>query len=800
MLANFIPGFREIRAPLISGYLWLVFFFLVFNEDLPSSGDPGALAPLFELGAELSTLGLATVSGVAAYLVGSSVQEMLRLAGRLVSPARPLYGEAGTHVTEAGRRDIGNVVEIRVQSVRRELYPVALLPGDGGVDQEPSPAVVEKELPLVRTLLLGERPELVGEVDRLQAEADLRITVAVPLGALAVFLVFEASAGWALGLLPVILLAGQGYERQKSVGDLLAKALRTGRANAPALESFEASVGAALERAELEEMLIKRVKDKDAMSAYKLGNLWAGSEKLERALEPLNFAAKNGVVQAHAEIGFVYERLGQLDKAERNYRDGSERNDEKARKFLAQLLNRLHRGEEALKAASSTADSDGSEAEKRIARPAARERDRVAEYRRRMEHGDAKAALNLGLLLERLDDSEGALEAFARATDLDTEDPQAWKQLGLALSLRARYQEAQAPFRHALEILERQFGPDHLDVGLALDDLGIALGLRGERSQAQSLQERGLEILEKQVGSNHLSVARVSGNLGNTCAALGQYQRALELQERALAIKERQLKPGDLGIAITAGNLGCVLTDLGNYERAEKLLQDSRRTKERIEPGSIGVARGLTDLGIALAFLGQLEEAFDCHEKSLSIFEKRLGTEDLEVARALDPLGITLSALRAHDRALEAHSRSLSIKQAELGGEHPEVARTLGSLGGVHRRLGDLDVSEGLLRRAVAIDEAASGVNQVEFALILRELAQTLDAQGSATKAIDLVNQAIAIQESMLGQNHPELARSLSAKADMLEKFGDLQGMHQAQTRAAEIRGADLPDGDHSDA
>ncbi|MGH8742633.1 MAG: hypothetical protein ACREUN_17050, partial [Burkholderiales bacterium] len=301
MLASLLPGLREIRAPLVSGYLWLVFFFLALHDQLPSEADSDSvLQPLFGLGADLSTLGIATVSGVAAYLVGSAVQEMLKLLGRILSPQAPLYGEAGSRISAAGRSDIKETVRIRVQGIARRLHQVALSPGDKGID-EPTPVTVERELPLVRTLLLGERRELVGEVDRLQAEADLRITVAFPLAALAVFLAAEVSPGWLALALPAVLLAVQGYQRQLEAGDLLAKALRIGKADAPALEALAAAADEALQRAELEGDLRKSMDGGDGMAAFRLGNLQASSDDFEAAVVSLEFAAQQGIVRAYAE-------------------------------------------------------------------------------------------------------------------------------------------------------------------------------------------------------------------------------------------------------------------------------------------------------------------------------------------------------------------------------------------------------------------------------------------------------------------------------------------------------------------
>ena len=158
MVANLLPGLREIRAPLISGYLWLIFLFLVFHSDLPTRAHAGDLEPLFDLADRLSTFGVAAVSGIAAYLVGSATQELIKLGGRIASSQRPLYGEAGTHLSEAGQEDIKRSVALRLQQVRGKLFQVAISPGEKGVEEEPASLTVERELPLIRTCSWASAP------------------------------------------------------------------------------------------------------------------------------------------------------------------------------------------------------------------------------------------------------------------------------------------------------------------------------------------------------------------------------------------------------------------------------------------------------------------------------------------------------------------------------------------------------------------------------------------------------------------------------------------------------------------
>jgi len=80
VFSSLLPGFREIRAPLIAGYLWLAVSWLLLSEDVPSRHDHGAFEDLWEIGDAISPIGLAAVASVAAYIVGSLVQALAGLA------------------------------------------------------------------------------------------------------------------------------------------------------------------------------------------------------------------------------------------------------------------------------------------------------------------------------------------------------------------------------------------------------------------------------------------------------------------------------------------------------------------------------------------------------------------------------------------------------------------------------------------------------------------------------------------------------------------------------------------------
>jgi hypothetical protein len=96
------------------------------------------------------------------------------------------------------------------------------------------------ELDLVQTRLLGSEQELHGAADRLRAEAELRLALALPLMLLGIAFVVRGP-WWAavLSLAAVPAFTFQAVRRNRQAGDLLADAISIERVKAPTLERFQ---------------------------------------------------------------------------------------------------------------------------------------------------------------------------------------------------------------------------------------------------------------------------------------------------------------------------------------------------------------------------------------------------------------------------------------------------------------------------------------------------------------------------------------------------------------------------------
>jgi len=284
---------REVRAPLAAGAILLFAIAIAVEPEVPDKeAATGLLASFIAVGDGLGPLGRGAAAAFVAYLLGSIVQAASGwFAGQFSFSRRPvgqsilLPAGLGLQVF-AGDKVL--VAEAELESAfGKNLRQLA---EDGALadaplfrlfehhvrnDERLSPKDSEKvanllavsissELALVHRRLLGVEPEWSGEVDRFEAEAELREAIALPvliLGVVCSFriadLLVAAGAFIATTAFTTALLF-QGSRRHWQAEETLIDALRVGRVQAPALERFEAGVRSLIETQ------VPRVEERDS--------------------------------------------------------------------------------------------------------------------------------------------------------------------------------------------------------------------------------------------------------------------------------------------------------------------------------------------------------------------------------------------------------------------------------------------------------------------------------------------------------------------------------------------------------
>lgn len=193
---------------------------------------------------------------------------------------------------------------------------------------------------------------------------------------------------------------------------------------------------------------------------------------------------------------------------------------------------------------------------------------------------DVRAQLDLGLALEMQERFEEAAEAYRAALDIDPTFPEALNNLGALLRDAGETEEAVRLFREAVRV-RPGFASAHLNLGLALEDAGDATG-------AMAAYRRVVELAPNE------PTAQIQ---------LGLLQLAEGRPEEA-RITLRRAAPAAQGSRAMLSALGSGLRRAGDPQMALRVLRESIEAEETPAPAAI-----VAELALAQFAAGHRREA-----------------------------------------------------------------------------------------------------------------------------------------------------------------------------------------------
>ena len=211
-----------------------------------------------------------------------------------------------------------------------------------------------------------------------------------------------------------------------------------------------------------------------------------------------------------------------------------------------------------------------------------------------------------------LNNTQEALDAYRRATELDPENADGWNRLGHLLRRVGEIDEAMEAYKQVLEIGEKTSNQEL--IAIASGNLGLLYYTRGDLDDAEKMYKKSLKINEE-LGKKE-GMAAVYGNLGALYYTLGNLDDAEEMHKKSLKINEVLRKKE--GMAINYGNLGNLYYTRGNLDDAEEMYKKSLEIDEELGRRQ-GMASNFGDLGNLNAARGDLDTATSYWTKSLTL-------------------------------------------------------------------------------------------------------------------------------------------------------------------------------------
>ncbi|MCU0649335.1 MAG: tetratricopeptide repeat protein [Gemmatimonadaceae bacterium] len=252
----------------------------------------------------------------------------------------------------------------------------------------------------------------------------------------------------------------------------------------------------------------------------------------------------------------------------------------------------------------------------------------------------AMVALRQGRVQEAID----ALREVhvTRARVLPRDDPQrgesanllagAWAQLGQHDSARVYYEEA-------LALVQRVFGPEHVETADGLHNLATAVQAMGDRDSSIALLERALAIRRATYGALSGPVANTLMTIGNAHNIARAYRESLPWYREAITVYDAVLPSGHRSAYYPRFNLGIALNSLGRLAEAETVLREALRVAET-SGGADAHTAPMTQhmLGEVLRGQGRTREAIAMYKTALDRLVAVVGPESFRVGHPAEAL------------------------------------------------------------------------------------------------------------------------------------------------------------------
>jgi serine/threonine-protein kinase len=377
-----------------------------------------------------------------------------------------------------------------------------------------------------------------------------------------------------------------------------------------------------------------------------------------------------------------------------------------------------------------------------------------------------RLAANVGYNItvqEAEDDYRRALEI--RRAHFRDGDPRLLASIaGLASLYRhgGHFDKAEALFHEGLAIR------DHVPRGrlcqpgesALLYELGLLRYVEGRYADSDRFVAEGVDCLQREVGPDHVDVVDMRSSAIWVECELGRYAEA-EARGRESLIVRTELH-GDRSPAVDNAlhHLAHVLYERDKLAEAEVMARDAlERRQNAYGTSHTSVTGTLIVLGDIHLARGDAPGAAGLYRKALASWPSVMGDDHPDVVAARRGLAEALLGQGDLVDARREAERALAQQHARLGPDHPAVASTLLVLGAIAEASSPAQ-AEPLLRQALDIWQRALGPDHPYTARAESLLGECLALQHRTAEALPLLHRALDRLRAALGPDHRDARRA----------------------------------------
>lgn len=266
---------------------------------------------------------------------------------------------------------------------------------------------------------------------------------------------------------------------------------------------------------------------------------------------------------------------------------------------------------------------------------------------------------NLGALAF-WDNTQEALNAYRRVTELEPDNADGWNELGNLLIRTGELNKAIDAYQKVWELGKLQKNNEL--IAMACNNLGVIYSKLSELDKAVDFFFKALKInviLEhrESIAEGYVNIGLVYQNIGKLDDAIEYFNKALKIDE---SINNKR------GMADDYSNLGEAYRIKGKLSKALEFYRKALTIYESLNYQK-GIANNYSNLGVAFLSSMQLDNAIEFYNKSLKINEKLFRKENIAInceglGAAYAEKGNKAEAKRYWQRSIELYINSPRVK------------------------------------------------------------------------------------------------------------------------------------------
>jgi tetratricopeptide (TPR) repeat protein len=384
---------------------------------------------------------------------------------------------------------------------------------------------------------------------------------------------------------------------------------------------------------------------------------------------------------------------------------------------------------------------------------------------------DAELALNLFDLgnvycqLGRYSRAESVLkEALSKQGEnkVSKEVASTLDQLGTVYVAMGDFQTAIPKFERELAIQKQLARDGDVSADLVaqgMHNLGWNLWQAGRFMEVEPLYKKALELSEKVWGAENVDVVTQIANRGWLYYDLGRFDDAEQFANSALASREKDARNHPDYLADSLDLRAKLLMLQGKFEDAEMALNHSLQLRRDLfKEEHVQVADSLLNLANFYRDMKRFEEAELLYGKALTIRGKHLSSQSAGIAEVLNDRALLYVKQGKYSEAEPLLTRALSIREKTYRDDCPFIGRTLCALADVYAHQNQSDRAKLCYDRAVQIFKK-SLPDHPDTAAALEAYASVCKSTHADDKAAQLESEASqirAIRAQQRAEKSPE--------------------------------------------